>query len=390
MLILLAVLLALGGLGGGFYFAAKKDKLPAKLKPWGQKLLTKLGQNKPAQTADGEKVPEAAGEAAQAQPAKPQPPQPEKPKSRPAFLRELEALQEEYRNTASEKRGKWLEKAEKTFQRLGPSVTPEEYAVLCKTWELYSAADEQLRFRTAREAARRKYEKMVTERQNARAKEALEQQKRQEAEAKRQQALARENAQLASINKKRQAEEKIRFAKLKKELDAYTDNLIRAVMSSAESGDNTAFEQALSAAKSYQIPENCDSDAEHRALQNFYDLIKFAPAAQKSYRQFVEESRSLKISRNLAIHNNMVSITGITAQGQLLYKNTWGEKGTYTPETTQERKRINRFIDKNVNMTGAVFYYNLLNRHVTAEIMKQCPNPFWKAAFTHNKKLLNK
>ena len=392
LLYILLFFLILGGAGGGFYVAAKKDKLPAKLKPWGEKLLAQLGQNKPATAAEGEKAPEQSAEKAQPKPQAPK--VPEKPKTRPAYISVLEALQSEFRNTASARRGKWLTKADETFHRLGPAVTPEEHAVLCKTWELYSTADEELRFRPAREAAKRKYEKTVKARRLAQEKEARELQKRKEAEEKRQQAFNQQNAVVSSFQKERQAEINIRFAKLKKELNSCNDALIRGVLSSAESGDDTAFEEARKAAADYLVPSVCDTIPEKAAIKVFEDLKKQAPSALSAYRKFLSESRSIQVRGQLMIRENnrsiLVRLTGINTRGQLLYRTMGGEKGAYTPATAGERRTVDNYLNKNFSLSGAAFYYNLLNRHITPEMIKQSPHPFWRTVFTYNKKLLNK
>ena len=381
---LLIVLLILGGAAGGFYFAAKKDKLPAKFKPWGEKALSLIGQKPDAPAATAEKAAEKPAE-----PAKPQ--EPEKPKTRPEYLAALEKLQSEFRNTSPAKREKLLIKADEIFRKIGPHQTPEELEELIRTWALYSTADENLRFVSAREAARAKYEKAAEARRAALEKEAARQQKQKEEDARREQALQQQNAEFDRDQKKRLAEIKIRFTKLKAELDTLNLKLVKALIHSAESGDDTAFENALQEVKNHVIPTVCDTIAERAEIQVFETIKRLAPSAFSAYKIFINDSKKISARGLLMIPvngtNTLVRLTGITADGKIAYRTTKGENGLYVPSSAKARRSIENYLLKNTNLTGGAFYYNLLTRHFDPVVAKYCPNQFWLLLFKQYRNL---
>ena len=371
---LLIVLLISGGAAGGFYFAAKKNKLPEKIKPWGEKALSWIGQKPDVIAAD-------AGEKTE----KPQEPEkskePEKPKTRPEYLAVLEKLQSEFRNTDSSKREQLLVKADEIFRKLGPHQTQEELNELIRTWALYSTADENLRFIPAREAALAKYEKAAEARRTALEKEAERQQKQKEEDERREQALKQQNEEFDRDQKKRQAEIKIRFTRLKAELDVLNLKLAKALISSAESGDDTAFENALQETKNHVVPTVCDTIAERAEIKIFETIKRFAPSAFAAYKDFIRDSKKITARGLLMIPvngtNTLVRLTGITADGKIAYRTTKGEKGVYVPSSAKARRTIENYLFKNTNLTGGAFYYNLLTRHFDPVVVKYCPNQFW-------------
>ncbi|MBR7104653.1 MAG: protein kinase [Lentisphaeria bacterium] len=373
VIFLLVLLLLLGGAAAGFFFAAKADKLPAKLKPWGEKLLAKLGQT--PQAAADEKEAKTAPQAAPLPEAPVKPKEPEKPKTRPEYIRTLEALRTEFRNTPSSGRAKWLAKADETIDRLGDPVTPEEHDILCKTWAMYSIADEELRFIPAREKARAAYEKAAEQRRLQKEKEEQERQKHLAGEAARQREIAQQNAQFQQDQKARQAEINIRFAKLKNELDALNKPLILAVVQCAESKNNAAFETALENARNYLIPTTCDTIAERAAIAAFNTLKTYAPSALAAYEKFLLEAENCKARGTLMIrvHGSriLVRVTGIGAKGVIRYRTTNGTKGEYLPQTTLEYAQLIRFLTTNTHLTGVEFYYGLLSRKLAPATLKR-------------------
>ncbi|MBR1953429.1 MAG: hypothetical protein IKA32_12670, partial [Lentisphaeria bacterium] len=376
---LLIVLLILGGAAGGFYFAAKKDKLPAKFKPWGEKALSWIGQKPDAPaTAPADDQTEKKQE-----PEKPK--EPEKPQTRPEYLATLEKLQGEFRNTAPRQREKLLIKADEIFRKIGPHQTPEELNELIRTWALYSTADENLRFQSAREAARAKYEKAAEARRAALEKEAARLQKQKEEDARREQALKQQNAEFDREQKKRLAEIKIRFTKLKAELDTLNLKLAKALINSAESGDDTAFENALQEAKNHVVPTVCDTIAERAEIKIFETIKRLAPSAFSAYKTFISDSKKITARGLLMIPvngtNTLVRLTGITSDGKIAYRTTKGENGLYMPNSAKARRSIENYLLKNTSLTGGAFYYNLLTRYFDPVVVKYCPNQFWVLLF---------
>ena len=249
----------------------------------------------------------------------------------------MEALQSEFRNTDSSKREKLLVKADEIFRKLGPHQTPEELNELIRTWALYSTADENLRFVPAREAALAKYEKAAEARREALEKEAARQQKQKEEDARREQEIKQQNAEFDRDQQKRQAEIKIRFTKLKAELDILNLKLAKALVSSAESGDDTAFENALQEVKNHVVPTVCDTIAERAEIKIFETLKRLAPSAFAGYKRFISDSRKITARGLLMIPvngtNTLVRLTGITADGkmQYFYKKIYRTRGNSSP-----------------------------------------------------------
>lgn len=381
---LLLLLLILAGLAGGFYFAAKKDKLPAKFKPWGEKALGWIGQKPDAKPAETETATPAA-------PVPAKPAEPEKPQTRPEYLSALEELQREFRNTAPAKRGAVLDKADDLFRKLGSPRTPEESAELIRTWAMYSTADEELHFASAREAAINKYEKAVTARLEAKAKEAQRLQKQKEDDARREQELKLQNAEFDKDQKRREAEIKQRFNKLKRELDALNFNLIKAVIASAESGDNTAYDAAMQDISNHLIPTVCDTIAEREEIKVFETLKRLAPSALGAYKTFLTESKSISARGMMLIPHNgtnvLVRLEGIMPDGRIVFKTTRGQKGYYTPGSVKERRNVENYLIKHTDLTGGAFYYNLLTKYVDAVVVKYSPHPFWTLVIKHYRSL---
>ena len=376
---LLIVLLILGGAAGGFCFAAKKDKLPAKFKPLGEKALALIGQKPDAPAAA------PADDKTEKKQDQEKPKEPEKPKTRPEYLATLEKLQGEFRNTAPQKREKLLIKADEIFRKIGPHQTPEELNELIRTWALYSTADENLRFVPAREAARAKYEKAAEARRAALEKEAARLQKQKEEDARREQALKQQNAEFDREQKKRLAEIKIRFTKLKAELDTLNLKLAKALINSAESGDDTAFENALQEAKNHVVPTVCDTIAERAEIKIFETVKRLAPSAFAAYKTFISDSKKITARGLLMIPvngtNTLVRLTGITSDGKIAYRTTKGENGLYMPNSAKARRSIENYLLKNTGLTGGAFYYNLLTRYFDPVVVRYCPNQFWALLF---------
>ena len=384
---LLIALLILGGAAGGFYFAAKKDKLPAKLKPWGEKALALIGQKPDVKTAEAAEKTQETPKAQE--PEKPK--EPEKPRTRPEYIAALEAFQREFRNTDSSKRKALLAKADELFRKLGPHQTPEELDELIRSWQLYSTADETLYFASAREAALAKYEKAAEARRAALAKEEERRQKQKEEDARREQELKQQNAEFDRDQQKRLAEIKIRFTKLKAELDVLNIKLVKALISSAESGDDTIFENALQESKNHVVPTVCDTIAERAEITVFETIKRLAPSAFAAYKSFIISSKNISARGLLMIPVNgtrtLVRLTGITADGKLAYRTTRGEKGLYVPNSVKERRSIEAYLIKNTDLTGGAFYYNLLTRYMDPAVAKYCPNQFWALLFKHYRTL---
>lgn len=382
VLFLLILLLVAGGCGVGFYFAAKADKLPAKLKPWGEKLLEKMG-NKKAETPAAAPE-ESAKPAAPAEPAKPQ--------TRKEYVDTLESLRSEYRNTAPAKRGAWLEKADKILYSISKPVTPEELEVLTRTWEMYSTADENLRFSSARREAHRRHDAAAEARRAAVEKEQQEKIRRQEAEAQRQQQFAEQNEEMLREQKKREAEIKIRLNKLQADFTALSVPVVKAVISAGESGDTAALDAALQAAEDYLVPTVCDTREERAAIGVFNILKKNARSAASSYRRFVEAGEKFRSSVLIMVRrdgrNVLVRIDGIKADGAVICRTTSGEKFEYRPETAAARRQLENYLLKNCRIPHVVFYYNLLNRTLTPAMAKSAPDVFWKTVLQYYGKAL--
>lgn len=382
VLLLLILLLISGGGGAGFYFAARADKLPAKLKPWGEKLLAKLGHKK-AETP-------AAAQEKKSEPAKPA--EPAKPQTRKEYVDTLESLRSEYRNTAPAKRGAWLEKADKILYSISKPVTPEELEVLTRTWEMYSTADENLRFSSARREAHRRHDAAVEARRAAVEKEQQEKIRRQEAEAQRQQQFAEQNEEMLREQKKREAEIKIRLNKLQADFTALSVPVVKAVISAGESGDTAALDAALQAAEDYLVPTVCDTREERAAIGVFNILKKNARRAASSYRRFVEAGEKFRSSVLIMVRrdgrNVLVRIDGIKADGAVICRTTSGEKFEYRPETAAARRQLENYLLKNCRIPHVVFYYNLLNRTLTPASVKNAPDVFWKTVLQYYGKAL--
>ena len=385
-------LLIVAGLAGGFFFAAKKDKLPAKIKPWGEKLLAFAGQKA---EADAEKKEEPApAPEVPAAPVKVVPKEPEKPKTRPEYLAALESLRNEFRSTPSSQKGKLLDKADETFQKLGLHQTPEELAVLIRTWALYSTTDENERFKKPREAAQAKYEKESAARQAARQKELQHQQQQKEDEERRKQELAQHNADFAKDQQVRQADIDRRYARLKRELDNLNINLIKAVISSAESGDDTAYKTAIAEAKNYIVPVLCDTIRERAAIKNFESFKNTSGAALAAYKKFLSESRKISARGMMMIpllgQKTLVRLTGLTPDGKIAYRAPQQGTGIYVPQNAAEKSAVAAYLIKHTRLEHGAFYYYLLTRNFTPEILKFPRSAFWTLALKEYQSRLKK
>ena len=381
-------LLILAGVAGGFFFAAKKNKLPAKLKPWGEKFLAFAGQKAE------EKTEEKTETAPAKEPEKVIPKEPEKPKTRPEYIAALAALRSEFRNTPSEQRAKLLDKADEIFLKLGRHQTPEELHDLTRTWALYSTADENARFRKAREAAQAKYEKEATARQEAKEKELQRQQQQKEEEERRKQELLQQNAAFDREQKVRQADIDRRYARLKSELDRLNINLIKAVISSAESGDDTAFTTALAESKNHLVPTVCDTIAERAAIKNFDSFKSLAPSALAAYKKFLTASSNITARGMMMIpllgDKTLVRLTGITPDGKIAYRTPQKKNGIYTPQSAAEKSAVAAYLTKHTRLENGAFYYYLLTRNFTPEILKFRPPAFWMLALKEYQSRLKK
>ena len=397
-----AVLLVAAGLAATFYFAAKKDKLPEKLKPWGEKLLAKLGQSpaeQPKPTApsapgtsgrqgpppSASRQPPAAA-AKSLPPPPPPPPPPPKPKTRPDYVNTLEALRTEFRDTPASGREQWLDKADAAFVRLGPPQTPEELAVLRGAWEMYSTADEILRFQPGREAARKKYEAAVEARRAAKEREERLRLERRQAEERRKREQEAQSAELLRDQRARQAEIAARSSKLKKDLAVLSAQLLKGVVLSAETASSDHLKNALAAVDNYVVPSECDTPQERALVNALAALKRGANDASGRYTKFIAESASFQ-SRGLFMvqRNKLAKLTGIKPDGSVAYVTSPGNvKGVYRPATEKQRQQLIRYLQKNTDLRNVEFYYNLMTRRISPDAdAKRAPLPFWRNALKY-------
>ncbi|MBQ7208482.1 MAG: hypothetical protein IJS01_11855, partial [Lentisphaeria bacterium] len=312
----------------------------------------------------------------------PTPPPPPKPNTRPDYVNTLEALRSEFRNTPASRRGKLLDKADETFARLGHPQTPEEHAVLCGAWEMYSTVDEMLRFRPGRENARKQYEAAAEARRAAKEEEARQQRQRQEAEEQRKREQEEQSAKLARDQEQRQRETAARTEKLKKELDAICVSLVKAMILSAESGDGQQLADALASADNYIISSECDTPAERQLIAQFQALKRGVKGAGDAYGKFIASCAQFQ-SRGLFMvgRNTLAKLTGIRTNGDVTYVTTRNVQGVFRPETEKQRAQLLKHLMKNTSLPPVTaFYYGLMTRHVTPDVEKQAPSPFWKNA----------
>lgn len=394
-----AVLLVAVSLAAVFYIGAKKDKLPEKLKPWGEKLLAKLGQAPAAQPRQAPDGPETPGRKAPPPAAgRPHghgpggrplpPPPPPRPKTRPEYVNTLEALRTEFRDTPASHRERWLDKADAAFVRLGPPQTPEEFAVLRGAWEMYSTADEILRFQPGREAARKKYEEAVAARRAEKEREERLRLDRQQAEEQRKREQEEQAAKLAQDQKERQAEAAARSAKLKKDLAVLGVQLLKGAVLSAETGSSDPLNNAFSAIDNYIVPSECDTPQDRALVSELAALKRSAKDASDRYAKFIAESASFR-SRGLFMvgRNRLAKLTGIKPDGSVTYVTSPGNvKGVYRPATEKQRRQLLRYLVKNTELSNVEFYYDLMTRRISPETdAKRSPVPFWKNAFKYYK-----
>ena len=397
-----ALLLVAAGLAAAFCFAAEKGKLPEKLKPWGEKLLAKLGrtpaaQPRPAAPGAPEKPgrqgppPSAGGRHSRGpggKPLPPPPPPPPKPKTRPDYVNTLEALRTEFRDTPASRREQWLDKADAAFVRLGPPQTPEEFAVLRGAWEMYSTADELLRFQPGREAARKKYEEAAEARRAAKEREERLRLERQQAEEQRKREQEEQSAKLARDQKQRQAEIDARSAKLKKDLAGLSVQLLKGVVLSAETASGDPLKDALAAVDNYVVPSECDTPQERALVNELTALKRSAGDASGRYAKFIAASAAFQ-SRGLFMvqRNKLAKLTGIKPDGSVTYVTSPGNvKGVYRPATEKQRQQLIRYLLKNTDLANVEFYYNLMTRRISPGAdAKRAPVPFWRNALKYYK-----
>ncbi|MBQ9500819.1 MAG: serine/threonine protein kinase [Lentisphaeria bacterium] len=384
--VLAAVLLVAAGLAAAFYFAARKDKLPEKLKPWGEKLLAKLGQA--AEKSPMTKPAEDPGRTVAAKkPAVPlPPPPPPKPVTRPEYVNTLEALRSEFRDTPSSRRERWLDRADAAFVRLGPPQTPEELAVLRGAWEMYSTADEILRFQPGREAARRKFEEAAEARRAAKEREERLRLERRQAEEQRRREQEEQTAKLAQDQKERQAEIDARAAKLKKDLAGLSAQLLKGAVLSAESGSPDPLNAALAAVDGYVVPSECDTPRERAAVSELAALKRTAKDASARYAKFISAGSAFQ-SRGLFMvqRNRLAKLTGLKPDGSVLYVTSPGNvKGVYRPASEKQRRQLLRYLVKNTDLPDVEFYYDLMTRRISPEAdARRAPAAFWRNAFKY-------
>ena len=175
------------------------------------------------------------------------------------------------------------------------------------------------------------------------------------------------------------------------ELDALNFKLIKSIISSAESGDNTAYEAVMQEINNYLVPTVCDTIAERAEIKVFETLKRLAPSALAAYKNFITESRNISARGLMMIpyngSNTLVRLEGIMPDGRIAIKTTRGQKGYYKPSTVKERRNVENYLIKHTNLTSGAFYYNLLTKYFDATVAKYCPHPFWMLAIKHYRSL---
>ena len=360
------------------------------MKPWGEKLLAKVGQL--TAQAGGEQ-PETAGKT-DAAPVKTDvpPPPPPKPVTRKAYMDTLLKLQSEYRNMEESKRMVWLEKADGILRKMDHPVTAEELNALTETWKLYSTADEYMRFVPAREKARKALQAKLAAAEEAREKEAQEQLRRKE-EKERQAAEQKQiESRLAEEQKEYQAKIDARFAKLRQELDSLNTGMVNAILSYENIRNDEAFEKIMDQVKYYSVPVVCDTPGERKAIGVFQSLMRYAPGAYKGYKEFIDRCATLSFRAGFEVRLNgrrtLIKLDGINPDGSIRYRTFSDQTGILK----LSKRELGVFKNRLGRSAGAqaAFYYSVLSRTMDDTMIRQAPNPFWRMVYQNYKTLLQK
>lgn len=187
------------------------------------------------------------------------------------------------------------------WQAINAPETAKEYAELTKVKTLFSAIDEQLRCAADREKLRQAHLNRIAEAQRQ-----IEEQRRLAEEAeqerrRRQEEVNRQAQDNARIQREAEAKKQERVAALKAETRRHLTACLAAMRGSAVSGDDAAFDAAVSEARVYLDSATAFSPEERQVIGVFRGVLNGMPAAKKTARENFVKMMSIRQSSNIRL-----------------------------------------------------------------------------------------
>ena len=376
-LIILALVLSVG-----LYFLTKFEKLPAKVKPYGEKFNAYVNKKLGLEKKEEGKVDDKNAEKSE---NKVEEKVEIKLVTRPEFINAIEKVISINRSNPDNPQ-MILAEADKFLASNPVPQTEEEKNALNKLFSLLAYLDESVLLSPYREKMHAANLAKIEKAAKILEAERIAKLKEIEAEKKRQQ---EQYAREAEIRKQEEAL-KQEIIKRTNELRISTNNaaykFAKEYKASVINGHKDELENAISDASSLNIPFNCDSPTERVIIANYNSLYREMPKHYNHMRAFI--TKIADISNEGIItqtqYNNrrmMIKLSGIDENFVLHFTDISGLiKGQINLlKDVALATRVAVLIGKAINEPNALFYYGLLTGNFTPQIQKVAPKWFNKA-----------
>jgi len=391
---LLLIAITLGFLVGAFYFLAVGDKLPASVKPYGDKLVVLIRGEAPTEKPElhfrDPKKPGGEKESVKTEPVKTEPVKPPKPvdPTRPDYLTGIDALLEKIQSNPDDRIG-FLEECDRFFLKFPNPISPRETGVLRPLLNVYHRVDEVARVAPARAMARVEFQKGLDVRHRAdeetkkelAAKQATELLKKQQAEAEAQK-LAEEKAQQEATKK---AATEARLAKVLPQLQLLFGKVANSFLTSARTGNSAAFDRDMTALRDFPFIPG-DSAEEVRLLTQINAFMKNLPGEQAKLRAFVERLGQITPSKDSFSmempSSDLLTVVKVTPSSVVAIDGA-GKPAPFDLTDPQVRGLFLRRIESRLKLTKPALYLDLMTGDFTPETAKAAAqsNNFWKTYY---------
>ncbi len=282
----------------------------------------------------------------------------------------------------------FLQKVDEAWDDLRYPQTPQEYQLLSRLMNMYSALDEFLRCEAAREKARAEHAAVIAAARQRQDELRRQLQQVQDQRRQQQQEQARQAAENAQIKADAERQQQAGVRSLQEQVAHYLGTCLAALYKSAHSGDDKALNEAIQQAVIYTDTVRTFSNSERKIITDFKAMLAVLPAECTKLKSFFDRFRRIDSRRGIRIIVGRITVPLLQIKpGELVYRDRFGESKTIVYKDMEERTRITlmRSLER-LRIENYEFYSDLFHGQLPAD--STVPDGFWKKVWPLAKKTM--